>query len=45
LWGGHSCPPFLTLVLIVHPWSSAEVEEGKTNPKGGGQECPPHTSV
>jgi hypothetical protein len=48
VWGGHSCPPPLTLnwvfvgdlypaVLMTFP--------NKINFKGGGQECPPHTGL
>ncbi len=37
VWGGHSCPPPLTLGL--------ELDSGlnKHHVKSGGQECPPHT--
>ena len=35
--GGHSCPPFLNLIR--------DVPGHETKVKGGGQECPPHTSL
>jgi hypothetical protein len=39
VWGGHSCPLVLTLVLfLILP------EQVQTKVKSGGQECPPHMS-
>src|ERR1700680_1607577 len=46
VWGGHPCPPRLIrtldrrLIYIPHPAGSPS----KINFKGGGHECPPHTS-
>jgi len=48
VWGGHSCPPLLKLILtlrIVQPLSShlrGRVFATEVQVKGGGQECPPH---
>ena len=39
LWGGHSCPPPLTSILIL----KIRTFKTKFKIKGGGQECPPHT--
>jgi len=52
MWGGHSCPPLLTLFLVwvrsADQGQWQENQQNKINNKiksnGGGQECPPHTS-
>jgi hypothetical protein len=50
VWGGHSCPPPLTLGLL---WTFSDAKDKfevkikvkvKINVKGSGQECPLHTT-
>ena len=43
VWGGHSCPPPLTLVTD----GSGSADPGNTTVKvkSGGRECPPHTAL
>ncbi len=50
VWGGHSCPPPLTLGLL---WACSEAKDkfevkvkvkGTSKIKGSGQECPLHTN-
>src|SRR3984893_13400918 len=52
LWGGHSCPPPLSLTLYPNlafsPGKSTNQNlksNSKIKFKGGGHECPPHTSI
>ena len=57
MWGGHSCPPPLNLILVLTDVQfrcgpciggfvgSRNSMPNKTNGKGGGLECPPHTGV
>ena len=43
VWGGHSCPPPLTLILkwILGLDCLVEIAAGKIKSKSGGQECRP----
>ena len=52
MWGGHSCPPPLKLLLRFEDRSQCSVlalheRDARAyipnNPKSGGQECPPQT--
>jgi len=49
VWSGHSCtlPLILLVPLTLTSNLSFASEQVQSNPKvkGGGQECPPHTSV
>jgi hypothetical protein len=48
VWGGHSCPPLLSLGLFLVYLESKDKISAKTNiknnVKGSGQECPLYTS-
>jgi len=44
MWGGHPCPPLLTLVLNFESESESESDTGKGKIKNSGQECPLHTT-
>jgi hypothetical protein len=47
VWGGHSCPPPLTLTLLsklsTEPKSDQRNSKSKAKVKSVGQECPTHT--
>ncbi len=45
VWGGHSCPPPLTLNWIFLCRGSRPNTNTNTKVKSSGQECPLHTSV
>ena len=45
VWGGHPCPPLLTLVLLPLETNPAPENQTKTKVKGGGRGCPPHTCI
>src|SRR5580704_8264712 len=51
VWGGHSCPPQLTLLLNVGRCPRLRVKPPalqrnvNSNVKSGGQECPAHTGI
>jgi hypothetical protein len=42
VWGGHSCPPLLTLILKIF---RVQNTQSTLTVKSGGQECPPHTDL
>jgi hypothetical protein len=43
VWGGHYCPPPLTLVWMLLAEDGCRPRIQKVKNKGSGQECPPHT--
>src|SRR5271165_6454569 len=46
MWGGHSCPPPLTLMSGTEIHFASQIQDAATikiKMKGGGQECPSHT--
>jgi hypothetical protein len=56
VWGGHSCPPPLPLTFlcsyresvqqpVFEPGLRSAAPNLKSKVKGGGQECPPHTTI
>jgi hypothetical protein len=54
VWDGHSCPSILKLRLVLMLWflysqrvclAMCRRPNFKSNLKGGGPECPPHTSI
>ena len=47
VWGGHSCPPFLGLglLLIFSELETVKRSKSKSNTNGSGQECPLHTDT